>query len=693
LAVGVDIGGTFTDAVVIDLASGVLHQSKAPTTPADLSQGVFDALRTLDGLRTGEILPRTGKFAHGTTQSTNALFTRSGAQVGLIATRGFGDQILIMRGGGRVAGMSLPERRHFAPTRKPDPLVPKTRIREVPERVDYKGAVITPLDRETARRAVEELLDQGVQAIAVGLLWSFRNPAHERALREIVRELAPGAYVSLSSDLAPVIGEYERTATAVIDAYVGPSTVAYLERLASRLRGAGLATPLLILQAGGGVGAVGQVVPAHTIESGPAAGVLASQHLAERLGHRNVIATDVGGTTFKVSLIVDGEWSYARETVIAQYTYRVPMVDVSSIGAGGGSIAWVDEGRLRLGPQSAAAVPGPACYGREGEEPTVTDADVVLGFIDPAYFLGGRMPLQAKLAREAIRRRVAEPLFGGDVARAALGIRHVVNAQMADLIRKVTVERGHDPRDFVLMVYGGAGPTHCSLFGREAGISRAIIPFTASVHSAFGAAVSDVRHTLERSDPQSAPPDPGRVNRLYRGLEAEARARFRAQKRRPVEVELRRSASLRYRRQMHEVSVPVPQGRLNRAALAEVVADFERRYEARYGRGAAYREAGVEFIGFKLEAVVRDPKPRLARRPAGGADPRAALKGRRPVCFDPRGYRPTPIYDGERLKCNNRLRGPAIVEYPSTTVVIGPGQSGGVDAYGNLILDLVGGRG
>ena len=438
--------------------------------------------------------------------------------------------------------------------------------------------------------------------------------------------------------------------------------------------------------------ALNHVVPVHTIESGPAAGILASHFLAEKLGFRNVIATDVGGTTFKVGLIVDGEWTYARDTVVDKFTYRVPMVDVTSIGAGGGSIAWVDEGRLRIGPQSAAAEPGPACYGRGGTESTVTDADVVLGYIDPAYFLGGRMPLRAEFAEKVIRKKIAEPLFGGDAVRAALGIRQVANAQMADLLHKATVERGYDPRDFVLMVYGGAGPTHCSLFGQEAGLSQAVIPFTAPVHSAFGAVASDVRVTLERPDPQSAPPALGRVRKVYADLEKEALARLRAEGKRRRDIELHRSASLRYRRQMHEISVPVSGGRIVAKSLSGSVAEFERRYEGRYGKGAAYKEAGVEFIAFKVEAVGKEAKPRLVRQRSKGKSPRGALKGRRPACFDAsKGHRPTPVYDGVRLACGNVVAGPAIIEYVSTTVVVAPGQRAEMDPYLNLILHL--GRG
>lgn len=687
--IGVDVGGTFTDAVVMDSATNELHISKAPTTPVDLVEGVLGALEGCVGIPLSELVGRAAKFAHGTTQSSNALFTRSGVRVGLIATRGFGDQILIMRGTGRVAGLSLAERRHFAPTDKPDPLVPRPLIAELTERVDFKGNVLTPLDVEGARKAARGLLDRGCEAIAVALLWSFRNSSHEAKVREIIRELSPSTYISLSSEIAPVMGEYERTATAVIDAHVGPPTLNYIERLKRRLADLGLSCPLLLLQASGGVVPADQLIPIHTIESGPAAGIIGSKFVADVLKLRNVIATDVGGTTFKAGLLVDGQWSYARETVLAQYHCRMPMVDIVSIGAGGGSIAWVDERRLRVGPRSAGAEPGPACYGRGGEEPTVTDADVVLGYIDPDYFLGGRMKIRRELAVKAIKERIADPLFGGDVLLAAYGIKKVVDSQMADLIRKVTIERGQDPRNFTLMVYGGAGPTHCGGYGRDAGLARAVIPFTAPVHSAFGAVASDLRHSFEWSEPISFPPRPERIGDIFRRLEARARELLRLEGKRGKEIILRRFIDMRYRRQMHEVTMPFSGGRVTASSIRRAISDFEGRYEALYGKGSAYREAGIELTAFKLHAIGVDPKPSLPRRRRAGGDARAALKEKRPVFDEGRGAMvPTRIYDGERLEPGHRISGPAVVDLPNTTVVLHSRQRAEVDEYLNIVLEL-----
>ncbi|MEE9273711.1 MAG: hydantoinase/oxoprolinase family protein, partial [bacterium] len=375
-SIGIDIGGTFTDAAVAPHEGGRAVLAKAPTTPEDYLAGVMEALdeaaREL-GLPLSDLLAQTALLAHATTVTSNVLWARTGPSVGLIATRGFEDQILIMRGIGRVAGLSLAERRHYRRTDKPAPIVPRRRIRGAAERIDSSGEVLVPLDedgvREDIRRLVEE---EGVEALAVGLLWSFRNPIHERRVKEIAAEAAPGLPVSLSSELSGRLGEYERTATAALNAYVAPAMEGYLERLCARLAEAGLARPPLIVQSNGGLTPADRVAPVRTIESGPAVGVVGAARLAGEIGRPNLIATDVGGTTFKVGLVQEGGWDLADETVLTQYHVHVPMVDVASIGAGGGSIAWEDGGRLRVGPRSAGAAPGPACYGAGGEAPTVT---------------------------------------------------------------------------------------------------------------------------------------------------------------------------------------------------------------------------------------------------------------------------------------------------------------------------------
>ena len=371
--IGIDIGGTFTDAAVVESGGGRAVLAKSPSTPEDYLEGVMAALEDAAGqlgVPLEGLLGAAGLLAHSTTLTSNVLWTRTGARVGLIATRGFGDQILIMRGIGRVAGLSLSERRHYRKTDKPDPIVPRRRIMEVAGRVDATGEALVPLDEETTRSSITELVDKhNIESLAVGLLWSFKNPAHERRIREIAAEAAGGLPVSLSSDLSGRLGEYERTATAVLNAYVGREMTGYLDRLIARLGEAGLKRPPLIVQSDGGLTLAERVMPVRTVESGPAAGVAGAARLSGELSKPNLIATDVGGTTFKVALIEDGRWDLADETVISQYHVFVPMVDVVSIGAGGGSIAWEDEGRLRVGPRSAGARPGPACYGAGGEEP------------------------------------------------------------------------------------------------------------------------------------------------------------------------------------------------------------------------------------------------------------------------------------------------------------------------------------
>lgn len=693
--IGIDIGGTFTDAVAVNVATGQVLQAKTPSTPDDLTDGVLAAIADLAhvaGLTTHDLLAQTVKFVHGTTQSSNIMFTWSGARTGLLATRGFGDQVLIMRAIGRVAGRSLSDRRHFRTMDKPPAIVPKDRIREVAERVDYKGDVLVALDPLDARRAISELIEQGVDAIAIALLWSFRNPVHEDALAELVRELAPGVHVTRSSDIAPVIGEYERTSTAVVNAYVSPLMVAYLDRLEARVAEAGLGRRPLILQASGGVAQVDHTVPVNTIESGPAAGVVGAKLLAEATGFRNLIATDVGGTTFKVSLLVDGEWSYAREAIVNQYHLAVPMIDIVSIGSGGGSIAWIDAGRrLRIGPRSAGADPGPVSYGRGGTEPTVTDADVVLGFIDPNYFLGGRIPLDRERALSAIQSQIAEDLFDGDAIRAAAGIRTVVDAQMADLVRKATIERGHDPREFVLLAYGGAGPLHAAAYGREIGVARLVVPLAATVYSAWGAAASDVRHTFRDSFALNLPGDPTIPNARYASLEGQARELLSRQGVTEADIVTVRWAEVRYRRQMHEVRVPVQGGAIDTQALDAIGASFEARYEALYGQGTAYGEAGVEIVTFGVDAIGRTEQPAFPRSVPSGADLRAARRASRSVYWPELGRRlDTAVYDGSRLEPGMTFNGPAIVEMPGTTVVVPAGDQAAIDDLLNIVITFGG---
>nr|MBA3263534.1 hydantoinase/oxoprolinase family protein [Thermoleophilaceae bacterium] len=514
--VAVDSGGTFSDCVVVD-ADGGMVRAKSPSTPPDFEQGVLaavgEAARRLN-LTIEALLGDTTIFAHGTTVATNILITRTGAKTALLTTRGHEDAIIIGRTVQKVAGLSEGEIVNVARLAKAEPLVPRSSIHGVDERIDRDGAVVAPLRLESIDDVTEILRGQGVEAIAISFLWSFLNPEHERKLRDRLAATGSGNgagprwFVTASSDLAPVIREYERTATTVLNAYLTPGVHGYLSRMGERLRAAGHSGAISVMHSAGGVSSLDEARHRGVtlLSSGPAGGMLGTRELARRLGLDPVIATDVGGTSFDIGTIVDGEPAYADAPVFAKYPVALPIIDVTSIGAGGGSIAWIepDTGVLRVGPQSAGAAPGPACYGAGGTEPTVTDANVVLGGIDPDNFLGGRMRLDRDLAVEAIRSRVAEPL-GLEPEVAAARIVDIVNSQMADLIRRVTIERGLDPAGFAVFAYGGAAGMHAGAYARKLGCRHVVVPRAAAVFSAFGIGMSDVKRIAVGSDPSRAP--------------------------------------------------------------------------------------------------------------------------------------------------------------------------------------------
>jgi N-methylhydantoinase A len=688
---GVDIGGTFTDACAVSTEDGTIFTAKSPTTPHNLIEGVMSAVGLVAeqaGLDNGELLRRATKFAHGTTQTTNAVFTWRGATVGLITTAGFADEILIMRARGRVAGLSLSARRHLRDTNKPPQIVPRERIEEVAERVDHRGRVIVPLTETEAERAVDALLARGVDAIAVSLLWAHENPAHELLLERVIRERGPGLHVSLSHRLAPVVGEYERTSTTVVNAFVAPTLERYIEDLAARLEGEGLGVPLLVLQCSGGVARADQTVPVNTIESGPAASMVAVKALASAMGHANVIATDVGGTTFKVGLLTDGDWLSAQETIINQYSLLIPMIDLVSIGAGGGSIAWVDDARLRIGPDSAGADPGPACYGWGGDRPTVTDADAILGFLNPDNFLGGRLRLRVDLAEEAMRRHVGYRLFGGDTVAAAAAVRQVVDAQMADLVRKATIERGYDPRDFVLVAYGGAGPVHAADYAQGLGVREIIVPQAATAYSAYGAAASDIHHSLQRSVLVSTAGDDRALEKAFASLEGEARHLLEQQDVATGRTRIVRWADMRYERQLHDVRVTLADD-ASEGFQEALRAAFTDRYRSLFGSGAVLGDAPVRILRIGVDVIGLIEKPDFRRAPSENEDAAGARLGTRRIHW-PRAaaWIDTPIYDGHRLRPGNRVAGPAVVEYQGTNAVLPDAATAQVDPFGNLVIVL-----
>ena len=646
------------------------------------------------GLEFGEFCARISVLTHGTTVGTNALIQRKGAKIGLITTLGHEDVIHIMRGSRGVTSRELRKVVHFPESQKPVPIVPKRLIEGISERIDCFGAVVVPLNEEQAEAAIRRLVAQGVEAIGVCFLWSFLHPGHEMRVKAMIRRIAPGVFVSCSADIAPKWGEYERTTATALNAYIGPLMARYLKNLAQRLKGAGYRQPLQIAQCGGGSISVDKAMgsPLLTLDSGPVSGVTGSVYLGALMGIDNIITTDMGGTSFDVGIVHGGRPQYSFVSNVAQYEYFLPKVDIQAIGSGGGSMARVDPTTrtLQVGPESAGADPGPVCYGKGGEHPTITDADVVLGYLNPANFLGGRIKLDRAKAVAAVQ-KVADGL-GLSLHQTASGIARVAEFKMADIIRKMTVEKGFDPREFTLFAFGGAGPAHAGVFGAELGVKKIIIPQKeiASTWCAFGAASADMLHVYEQTDIQASPFDVARVNRALERLERGAHAQLERDGIARTRRRLAFSLDMRHRGQINEVEVLLPEGRLKKDFGAKLAARFYARYEQLYGKGSSYGGARLELVTLRLRASAPTPRPQLRRAKLHGARVApAALRGKRDIYWpDDKRVSPTPIYDGARLKAGNRIAGPAVVETTDTTIVVYPGRKLRVDAFGNFEMEF-----
>ena len=687
--IGIDTGGTFTDTVIID-NDGRIGVGKALTTPGRLPDGVLASIgvaaRSL-GMALEELLAGADILSHGTTQGLNALLTGKGARVGLLVTEGFESTLPIARSN-KVHGLADDELTDALLWRKPDLLVPRRRILGIRERIDVTGAVLTPLDEDQARVAIRKLVVAGVEAIGVALMWSPVNGAHEERLGQLIREEAPHVHVTLSSQLAPRIGEYERTVTVAMNAYVAPLVSGYLRGLDEGLQSRGFKGLFLIMTMAGGVRQASAVMaaPVHTLQSGPVGGITATKRLGELLGHPNVIATDVGGTSFDVGLVVGGAIPRATRPRIDRHGIALPVVDIASIGTGGGSIARVDVelGVLHVGPQSAGSTPGPACYGRGGKEPTVTDAAVALGYLDR---LGGSLTLDRDAAVEAIRSRVAEPL-GLSIEEAAEGILRVANSQMADLVKRASLQRGHDPRDFVLYAYGGAAPQYVGRYAAEIGVRAIVIPRLAPEFSAWGAVSSDLRSMNERE----IPPRPLRdalqaVNESLLQLEARALDELRGageelSRKAGSAIEVHRLLGLRFQRQLHQLDIPVGKVPLTAEDALAAEADFKTRYEAIVGKGSSYTDTAIEVPTVTVEARVAVPSPDFSQ-----PQPKSAARAVRvrSAWFDGSAVE-TPVYQWSDLGEGSRIAGPAFIESEQTTAVIYPGQQAVCDGAGNLTL-------
>ena len=685
-----DIGGTFTDVVVLS-SDGAVHINKATTTPADFSGGVLDAIHEAAaglGLSRPEFLERTDMIKHGSTVATNALITRKGVKVGFITTRGFEDTTLIMRAVGRVDGLSEDEIRRVTSITKPEPLVPPEKIRGVAERIDTEGAIVIPLDREAARAAITDLVErQGVDAIAVSFLHAWRNPVHEEAVAALVAELYPDGriFCTVGSRLSQVAGEYARANTAISDAFVGPTVRRYLASLEAQVRAEGFAGRILAMQGNGGLTSHDVATPISTLQSGPAGGMLASAYMAERLGHRRAVTADMGGTSFDVGVLDEGYWRYAAEPIFERFRILQPITDITSIGAGGGTMSHVDAatGRLIVGPESAGARPGPVCYGTGGEHPAVTDADLVLGYIDPEYFLGGRRRLDKAAAIRAIEEKIGKPL-GLSAVEAAAGIVRIIDSKMADLIRREVIKSGHLPEDFVLYAFGGASPVHAVGYARDLGVREIIVFPTAPVFSAFGIASADLVHTRLVTRAYPLPMPAAELNADLDALEA-ALASELERDGLDAAPEFRRYVTLQFRRQSTGEEIRLPWDRFTDERIAQLPDIFVAHYERLYGKGIAYAEAGLDIAGLRVDAVGRVAKPELRPVAEAGGSPADARKGARPAWFEG-GLVETPVYDEGRLGTGSQLTGPAIIESPFTTVVVPPGATLAVDPYRNLVI-------
>ncbi|HEX5145876.1 MAG TPA: hydantoinase/oxoprolinase family protein [Conexibacter sp.] len=670
-----DIGGTFTDVVAYDEETGTYAAGKSSTTPHDLTEGVFAGLaQVVDSPAS------IGFTVHGTTVGLNAFLQRKGEKVLLLATSGAGDVYHIARGN-RL-------RLYDVQYRKPRPLVPLGDIVEVGGRLDYLGEERAPLDEDAVRRAAARVRDEGFGAVAVGLLFSFLNPAHELRVEEILQEELGGSVaVSLSHRVAREWREYERTSSAVLEAYTAPVIRRYLERLQSEMTTQGLSVPLHVMQSSGGVVTADSARerPLQTLMSGPVGGTMGLVALARMLDRPNLIGVDMGGTSFDVSLVVGGKPDISTETALEGLPILMPIANIHTIGAGGGSLAYVEAGGLRVGPESAGADPGPACYGRGGTRPTVTDANLVLGRIDPDYFLGGRMQLDVEGARAGVA-RIAEAT-GLTLEQAADGIVQIANTHMAKAMRSILIERGYDPRDFVLYGFGGGGGLHTAAAMRELSIPHGVVPSNPGALSAIGMLGTDFRHDRARTLVRPvAELDADEVERIFGELEGEATTALVSEGLPESSVELTRSADLRYLGQEYHLSVPCPaRGEpLDTDALATL---FNREHERMYGYSTP--DSPVQLVNLRLVGIGRTEGPalpRIARRSDGGAPQPREL---RQVHFAGSGWTETPIYTVESVLAGDELPGPSILEDPRSTMLILPGQRGEIDELRNLHIHEV----
>ena len=678
--IGVDSGGTFTDVCLFNDETGHVEVWKVASTPDDPSRGIAQGVQ--EGVaQVGASPAEVGYFGHGTTVATNALIQHRGVPTALITTAGFRDLLEIGR-------QKRPDLYDLQADKEPV-LVSRDLRLEVPERVRHDGTVETALDEDALRRVVRRLRETGVKSVAVCFLYGFMRPEHEIAARRILAEEFPEAFACTSHEVAPEFREYERMSTAVVNAYLGPVMQGYIERLGGRLADLGVSATPHLTQSNGGVIGFEQAarLPVRTILSGPSTGVVAAQEIGRLVGIDNLITFDMGGTSSDVALLAGGVCRLASEAVVHGYPIKAPMLDIHTVGAGGGSIAYVDGGGLlKVGPRSAGADPGPVCYDRGNDEPTVTDANVVLQTLNPTHLLGGRMTVRQDLARAAIG-RVADRL-GMDAMATAQGIISVVTANMARAIRVISVQRGHDPRDYTLVAFGGAGPLHAARLARELDIGRILVPRNPGILCATGLLLTDLRADFAstRLLTLSAEALPA-IEAAFHTLRERAEAWFVEEAVPPDARRVARTVDMRYAGQNYELSVPLPDGPLTMAILDALAEGFAAAHERMYGFIAEGET--VQLVTYRVEATGVVPKAAFRAAPDAGPDASAAVVGRRDVWLpEAGGFVSCPVYDREKLRPGNRIEGPAIVEQMDATTVVLPDMTAYVEPYLNLVLEV-----
>jgi len=681
MRVSIDVGGTFTDVILVDGKGGVFRFVKTPTTRYDLAEGVLNGLDEILNI-SGRSAKEIDYLIHGTTIGTNAIIEGKGGRVGLITTQGFEDVLEIRR-------VARPKEAAFDfEVDNPPPLVPRYLRKGIVERINKKGQIFTPLDEDSVRKAVSFLKEEKVEAIVISLLFSFLNPIHEQRVAEICGEIFPETLVSLSSEICPEFREYERTCTTVMNGYLGPVIKRYMDNLMNRLKQRYADIRLHIMQSNGGsmTAEVARDHSSHLINSGPAGGAMATAFISKLTGHDYAIGADMGGTTFDISIIDRGMPRTTTWGGVGEYPIKLPMVDMKTIGAGGGSLAWVDEsGVLNVGPQSAGSDPGPACYGWGGALPTVTDANLVLGRLNPKYFLGGKLPLYPEKAEEAVAEHVAKKM-GLSLEEAALSIIRIVNANMAKGISGVSVQRGYDLREFILVPFGGAAANHAVDIALELGISKIVVPPLCGNFSAVGLVVADIQHdyvrTLAKKQQDINLKD---LLEVFRTLEKEGIRQLKEEKVKDKDILIEWSADLRYEGQSWELNTPIQRTfTLGTQELQKILTDFHDLHHRIY----SYCEPTetVEFINLRVKAIGRNPSLTFPTEPLAPTHFSKAMKERRPVYLRDNGFVDIPIYERDRFGCGTKIPGPCLIEEMISTTLIPSGWTGLIDEFKNIVI-------